>query len=147
VGERAEGLEQFAGGPDAAGHDHRAGRRVGDLAGEFGGALGQLVGTRLGLVQLEAVRVAPEGVGEDEVGAGVDEALVQALHPLGVIDRPELGRLTRGEALHEVVGARGAVGEQWAAGGQEIRERGTHRVQATPGRSVDRVRFAPSPRV
>ena len=63
-----------------------------------------------------------ERVGEDDVGARVDEPAVQVLHPVGMVDVPELGRLTGVEAHPEVVGAGGAVGEQHALGGEELGE-------------------------
>ena len=80
----------------------------------------------LGAVQGEAVAVAAEGVGQDDVGAGVHEPPVQVLHPVGLVDVPELGCLAGLEPHREVVGAGGAVGEQDTLGGEELGETGAH---------------------
>ena len=96
------------------------GARVGDLAGDLGGPLGQLVHTTLGTVQLETVTIAAERVGQDDVGAGVDELLVQGANLVGVVDVPELRRIAGTEPALEVVGASRAVGEQGATGGQQF---------------------------
>ena len=80
----------------------------------------------LGLVQLEAMAVAAEGVGEDDVGAGIDELLMQRAHLVGLIDVPELRRVACTEPAFEVVGARRPVGQQRAAGGQQFRKRSSH---------------------
>ena len=76
----------------------------------------------LGVVQLQPVPVAAERVREDDVGARVDERPVQLLHPFGMVDVPELGRLARLEAHLEVVRAGRAVGEQHPARCQECFE-------------------------
>ncbi len=81
---------------------------------------------------VEAVPVAAERVGEDDVGAGVDEPPVQVLHPVGVVDVPELGRLTGVEAHREVVRAGGAVGEQHTLGGEELGEFDAHAGTVAP---------------
>ena len=46
-------------------------------AGDLGGLLVQLVHAVLRMVQLQPVARAAEGIGEDDVGAGIDEVLVQ----------------------------------------------------------------------
>src|SRR6185436_5559613 len=66
------------------------------------------------------------GVGQDDVGAGLDEAAVQVLHPVRVVDVSELRRLPGVQAHREVVGAGGAVGEQHTPGGEELGETGAH---------------------
>ena len=77
VGEPAERREQLAGRADRAGDDDRPRRRIGDVAGDRRRRLGQLEHSVLGPVQRQPVAVAAERIGEDDVGAGVDEALVQ----------------------------------------------------------------------
>ncbi len=62
--------------------------------------------------------VATEGVGQDDVGAGIDELLVQRAHPVGVVGVPELRRVAGTQTTFEVVRSRGAIGEQRAAGGE-----------------------------
>ena len=126
VGERAERREQLAGRPDRAGDDHGAGSGVRDLARELGRAAIELEDAAFGAVQLQAVTIAAERVGEDEVGTGVDERAVELLHPLGVLDVPELRRLARLEAHREVVGAGRAVGQEHPAGCEKGVERAAH---------------------
>ena len=77
VGERAERHQQFAGRSDRAGDDHLAAGFVGDAAGDFGGPLVELMHPVLRMMQLQPMAGAAEGVGEDDVGAGIDEALMQ----------------------------------------------------------------------
>ena len=48
LGESPERFEELAGGSHRPGHDDRARTRVGDLTGDLGGSLGQLVHTTLG---------------------------------------------------------------------------------------------------
>ena len=109
-------------GPIGPGNDHRSRGGVGDLAGHLGGPLGQLVHPTLGPVQLETMTIAAERVGQDDVGAGVDELLVQRAHLVGMVDVPELGRVAGTEAPFEVVRACRAVGKQGAPGGQQVNE-------------------------
>ena len=71
-------------------------------------------------MQLETMAIAAERVGQDDVGAGVDELLVQGTNLVGVIDIPELRWIAGTEATLEVVGASRAVGEQGATGGQQF---------------------------
>ena len=66
----------------------------------------------LGLVQLEPVAVAAEGVGQDDVGARLDEAAMQSLHALGMLEVPHFRRVAGDQAHLEQIGAGGAVGEQ-----------------------------------
>ena len=80
----------------------------GDIGGGF---LAGIEHPIFGLVQLEPLTSTPEGVREDDVGAGVDELLVQRRHPLRAVDVPELGWLARRESHGEVVRAGGTVGE------------------------------------
>ena len=120
LGQGAQRLEQLTCRADRAGNDHRAWCRFGNLAGDLGGPLGQFVDPALGAVQLETVAIAAEGVGQDDVGAGIDELLMQVTHLFGMIGIPELGRIAGTETTFEVVGARCAVSQQRAASRQEF---------------------------
>ena len=85
-----------------------------------GGPLGELEHPTLGPVQFQPVTVATEGVGQDDVGAGIDELLVQRAHSVGVVGVPELRRVARTQTTFEVVRSCGAIGEQRAAGGEQL---------------------------
>ncbi len=109
---RPERLEQRSGGAHRPGHHDRPICGVGHLAGEGGAGLVQLADSGLSMVQRQPAGVGPEGVGQHDVGSGVDEALVQRGHALGMIDVPQFGRVTRPETHVHVVGPRGAVGDE-----------------------------------
>ena len=80
----AERHDQLAGGADRArDHDRPAGR-IGDTAGDLGGGQVELGDPVLGLVQLEPMPGAAEAVGEDDVGAGLDEAAMHVGDALGM---------------------------------------------------------------
>ena len=64
--------------------------------------------------------IAAEGVGQEDVGAGVDELLMQVPHLLGVVCVPELRRIAGTETTFEVVGPGCTVGQQNAAVRQQI---------------------------
>ena len=85
---------------------------IGGLAGDGGGDAVELVGPALGLVQPQPAGVAAEAVGQEQVAAGVDRAVVERadLGRLGLV--PELRRLAGLEAHVEQRGAGGAVGQQ-----------------------------------
>ena len=76
-----------------------------------------------GLVQLQPRRVGAERVGEDDVGAGLDERAVEAGDRLRPLDVPEVRRIAGGEPRREEVGAGRAVGEEHAVGGEKLLER------------------------
>ena len=63
-------------------------------------------------MQLQALAVATERVGQDDVGARIDELLVQGAHLVGFVEVPELGWIAGAEASLEVVGAGGAICQQ-----------------------------------
>ena len=94
----AERLEERAGRADRAGDDHRPLGGLGDLAGELGGRRASSPTRASAPWSASRWRLHAEGVRQDDVGAGVDEAAVQVLHPLGMVDVPELGRLAGVEA-------------------------------------------------
>ena len=109
--------EQLAGRTHRASNNDWPRHRVDDLAREFGRGAGEFVRAVLRLVQLQALAVAAERVGQDDVGASFDELPVQIHHLVGSLDGPELRRVTRHQPGSEVVRAGGAIGEQDPSGG------------------------------
>jgi hypothetical protein len=77
-------------------------------------------------MQLQTMRIAAEGVGQDDVGARVHEPLVQPRYLLGALDGPEFWRLSRRKPGLEVVRACGTVGQQNAFAGEQIGKGGSH---------------------
>ena len=65
---------------------HRAAGGVGDLAGEAGRRAEFSSAAHLRAVQGEAIAVAAEAVGQDQIGAGIDEALVNRPDAIGMLD-------------------------------------------------------------
>ena len=119
LGERPERRQQVAGRPDRAGDDHRPPGGIGDRARVLGGEPGELPRLVLEIVQRQPPPVTAERIGQDDIGAGIDEALVQRADAVGMGLVPQLRRVAGGEAHVEEVGAGGAVGEQRRAGGEE----------------------------
>ncbi len=64
----------------------------------------------LRVVELQAVAVAAEGIGEHDIRPRLDEAAVQRAHPHRMLEIPHFRRVAGDEAHLEVVGARGAIG-------------------------------------
>jgi hypothetical protein len=54
--------------------------------------------------------VAAEAVGQDQIGAGTDEASVAGPDAIGMVEIPRVGRGPRLEPEGEQAGAHGAVG-------------------------------------
>ena len=106
------GREEVAGRPDRAGDHHRPPGGVGDGAGILRGEAVQLAGAVLEIVQHQPTAIGAEGIGEDDVGAGIDEALVERADRVAMRLVPQLRRIARGEAHVEQVGAGRPVGEE-----------------------------------
>ena len=119
IGHRAERHEQLAGRADRARDDHLAAGLVGDAARDLGGALVQLVHAILRIVQLQPLARAAEGIGEDDVGAGIDEILVQRRDLFRGRLVPQFRRLAGFQPHVEQVGAGRAVGQQYAFFGKQ----------------------------
>jgi len=64
--------------------------------------------------------VAPERVGQDDVGTGLDELLMECPNLLGLIQVPELWWVAGPETTLEVVGAGRPIREESATAGQQI---------------------------
>ncbi len=107
----------LAGRPDRGGDDDRAAGRVRDLARQRHAGGVDLAHPALGAVQLQPAGIAAERVGQEDVAARLDRAAVEAADVVRLVEVPELGRLARGEAHVEEVGAGGAIGHQPVAVG------------------------------
>ena len=129
VGKAAQRSEQLPRRSHRPGDDDRPFRRVGYLAGDRRCRLGQLEHSVLDAVQPEPVAIAAERIGEDDVGAGVDEALVEPGDDLRAVDVPELRRLARLQAQLEVVRPSRPVGKDNLASGQQVGQRAAHKRQ------------------
>ena len=111
-GQDAQRLEQLAGRPHVAGHHNRPAGGVGGGARHPGRRLVEFVDAVVHLMQLETIAGSAEGVGQDDVGAGLDEAGVDGLHTIGVLDIPQLRRAAGLEAGGKQAGPHAAVGDQ-----------------------------------
>ena len=120
-GQRPQRLKEIAGRAHGAGDDHVLPSAFRDGAvGQLGGGLVDLEDLVLGAVQLQPVGGAAEGVGEDDVRAGVDEGAVVAHHIVRALQVPELRRVAVLQAHGEEVGAGCTVGQQPGAGFQQV---------------------------
>ena len=119
LGERPERREQIAGRPDRAGDDDRPPGAIGGVARDFGGERDSVRASGLRAVQHQPAAVAAETIGQDDVGAGVDEALMQRADFVRMVVVPEFRDFARGEAHLEQIGAGRAVGEQRTAFGEQ----------------------------
>jgi hypothetical protein len=137
--ERSDRCQDLAGGPDGARHDDRPRCRVGRLPRHPRRCLVELLDPGLGGMQLQPVGVAAEAVGQDDVGARVDELAMEVDHTVGVVDVPELGAVAGFEAAPEEARAHAAIGQEHAALVEQRAEQVGHRV--SPSRDVPR----PSP--
>ena len=127
----AERREQLPGRTDRAGDDDRAVRRVGHRPGDRRRRLGQLEHPVLGAVQRQPVAVAAERVGEDDVGAGVDES-ADAARDRSRGDRRSTTRVARR--------TRGPSGSSWS---RSPRRRGARRGSASSDSSELRTERQP----
>ncbi len=114
---------------ELAGRSHRAGdqdgplgvgghRGVGDLTADADAGGVELDHALVEVVELEPEVGAAEGVGQEDVAAGVDVRRVDRADPIGFVDVPRLGRVARLEATGEELGAHRSVDEEGTRGGQ-----------------------------
>ena len=73
-------------------------------------------------MQLQAITGAAKAVGENDVSAGLDKALVQRGDALWVVNIPELRGVTRQQADIKQIAASGAIGQQPRARGQQVQK-------------------------
>ncbi len=116
----AKRRQDLAGRPHRARDDHRPARPRRDRAGDLGGGAIDLGDPVAGIVEVEAVAVAAEAVGQDDVGAGLDEAAMDRGHPLRLVEIPQLARRAIGEAEREQAGAHAAIGQQHVLARQQF---------------------------
>ena len=86
----------------------------------------------LSVVQLQAMTIATKRVREDDVGAGVDELLMEPDDTIRMIGDPELRWFTRLEADLEEVGAGGPVREERSTEREEVLQARSHDANASP---------------
>ena len=116
MGECADGFHDLARGADGATDIDGAARCIGLRAGVLRGGDVELSHLALRIVELQAMAVAAEGIGEDDVRACLDEAAVQRAHPFRMIEIPHFRGVARFETHLEVIRARGPIGQQPGAG-------------------------------
>ena len=124
--ERAQGLEQLAGRAHRARNHDLAATLVGDAACDLGRALVDLGHAVLKIMQLQPVARPAEGIGEDDVGPGIDKALMQPLDAVDMVEVPKLRRVAGLQAHLKQIGAGGAVRHQEGLFRQQPQESVTH---------------------
>ena len=90
------------------------------VARNLGGALVDLEDAILRLVQLHAVAVGAKAVGQDDVGAGLDEGPEEGVDRLRVVEVPKLRGIAGREPGGEEIGAGCAVGKEDALLGKKF---------------------------
>ncbi len=120
IGEAPSGICSSPVGPTDPAVMTFRGAGFGDGARDFCGPLVELVDPVVGLMKLQSVACAAKGIGENDVGAGIHEVLMQ----LGDVVRfglvPHLGASPRFEPHGEERRACGAIGKQNALRAREI---------------------------
>ena len=79
-------------------------------------------------MEVEAEPVPSEGVGEDDVGAGLDEATMHLLDEVALLDVEQLGTASTLEAKGEERGAHRPICDEVSMVGEQIGERRVSRV-------------------
>jgi len=122
VGHGADGHEDFSGGANGAADINGAAGRIRFSAGECRGGHVDFAHPALLIVQFQAVAVSAKSVGENDIGASLDEFAVELTHPLRMLEIPHLRRIARHQAHLEIVGAGGAVGQKPGTGVERFGE-------------------------
>ena len=91
----AQGFDQLPGRPHTGGH--QSAHRVGHLRGQAHTGFVEFGHPVLQIMQLQPSRCAAEGVGGDDIRAGVQIALIDGLHRFGLLHIPEFGRAAVGQ--------------------------------------------------
>ena len=123
VGEGAQWLEELSCGPDAPCDRYRAIGKICRPSGHLHTRPVELGNPVAEIVEIEAEAVPTEGVGEDDVGAGVDEASMHLFDEVPLFDVEQLGTASTFEAEREEGGPHRPVGHQVAVVGEQIGER------------------------
>src|SRR5262245_54569968 len=109
MGERANRFENFARRPDRASDIDGPARRIGFRPGVPRSGNVDLAYPALRVVKLEAMAAAAEAVGQDDIGACLDEAAMQGSYSIGMLEVPQLRRIAGDEAHLEIIGSGCAV--------------------------------------
>ena len=125
--QRPDRSEDLPGRPHRTRDQHRPAGAVRDGAGEARRGAVAETDLRLRAMQADAETIGAEAVGQDEIGAGVDEALVHRAHALRLLQVPQLGRCAGLQAEREQAGAHGTVGDHDRLAGEQIGQRVGHR--------------------
>ena len=122
LGQGAQRFEQLTGRPDAPCDRHRAIGQVCSPSRHRDAGLVQLGDTVAELVEIETEPVAAEGVGEDDVGAGLDEPAMDLLDEVTLFHVEQLGAASALEAEREERGSHRPIGHQIGVVGEQIGE-------------------------
>ncbi len=125
---RAHRLKHVADRSDVAGDDDRTAGTVGHFTGDARAGDVELSGALLEMVQRETDAIRAEGVGQQNVRAGVDEALVDALHRVRTLDVPRRAVVALAQAEQEKIRAHRAVGDDDVLFFQQPAQQIAHRV-------------------
>ena len=123
VGEGAQRFEELSCGPDAPCDRHRAVGQVCSPSRHRDTGPVQLGHTVAELVEVETEPVSSERVGEDDVGAGLDEPAMDLLHEVALLDVEQLGAASALEAKREERGPHRPVGHEILVVGEQTGER------------------------
>jgi hypothetical protein len=67
-------------------------------------------------VQHQPTRIAAKTIGENDIGTGINEALMQGFDPLRLLNVPDLGCLAGDKAHFEKIRARRAISDKGFTG-------------------------------
>ena len=77
-------------------------------------------------MQFQTMPIAAKGVGENDVGARIDELLMEQRDALWVVGNPKLGRLARGETHFEIIGAGSTIRQEHRRCRKQLLQRCLH---------------------
>ena len=112
MGEGADGCKNLPRRPDGTGDDDRMIGGIGFQPRQAGRLAVDLAHPIFSLVQLQTVGAAAEGIGQDDVGTGLDETAMVGAHPLGVLEIPQFRGIAGHQPRLEIIGPRRPVGQQ-----------------------------------
>ena len=131
---RAHRLKQLTGWPHRTGNQHGSIQVLpsafGHLAAKLGRGFVQFVDPLFELVQGQPIAGATKGVGEEEIGTGVDVSLVGGGDNLRPLNVPRLGRVAGLQTFLEQFGSGSAVENKEALFGDQVVEHGHYVILA-----------------